>query len=210
MECSDFVKQEYEVHWYDSILIGDNYLGEKTMKRQQLRQLLLDYLPSEQEKESKKIILDFLASSEQVFERSHACGHITASGLLLNKERTHALLMHHRKLDLWVQLGGHCDGDSDTRAVAIKEAQEESGLYGIACLSEGIFDIDVHWIPGNAKEAGHYHYDIRYLLAVNSDEQVVQNAESKELRWVPIKGELPTDSPSVMRMFDKCKKLFAQ
>lgn len=175
------------------------------MKADILREQLLAYNPTAQEMEFKKIILDFLSTSEHVFERSHCCGHITASCWLLNKARTHALMMHHKKLDQWFQLGGHCDGDPDTRAVAIREAQEESGINDIICVSPEIFDIDIHWIPSNKKEAGHYHYDIRYLLAVNSDEIIVQNAESKELRWIALHEELPTNNQSVVRMHQKMK-----
>jgi len=173
------------------------------MEQETLTQQLLRYIPSPEEKTFKAIMLDFLSTSEHVFERTHCCGHVTASCWLLNKDRTHALMMHHKKLDQWFQLGGHCDGDTDTRAVAIKEAQEESGIEGIVHLSPDIFDIDIHWIPSNAKERGHYHYDVRYLLGVSSDEEIVQNSESKELRWIPMHGELPTNNPSVVRMFNK-------
>lgn len=177
------------------------------MHRQHLREQLLRYAPSDEERDFKTIMLDVLATHHNIFERSHCCGHITASALLLNKARRHALLMHHKKLDRWFQLGGHCDGNPDTCAVAIKEAQEESGIDGIACVSPEIFDIDIHWIPSHHKEAGHYHYDVRYLLGVVSDEEVVQNAESKELRWVPLYGPLPTDGRSVVRMFEKAQEL---
>lgn len=176
------------------------------MQKTLLKQQLLQYIPSSPEAHFKDIMLDFLATSPSVFERTHCCGHFTASCWLLNKERTHALIMHHKKLDRWFQLGGHCDGDSDTLAVAIKEAQEESGINGISALSPNIFDIDIHWIPSNQKEAGHYHYDIRYLLGVDSDEKIIQNSESKELRWVPMNEGLPTDNVSVNRMFDKCNQ----
>lgn len=176
------------------------------MKQDLLIQQLMLYHPSSEEASFKRIMLDFLSTSDHVFERSHCCGHITASCWLLNKEKTHSLMMHHKKLDQWFQLGGHSDGDPDTRAVAIKEAQEESGILGIAPLHPDIFDIDIHWIPSNAKEPGHYHYDVRYLLGVTSDEQIVQNAESKELRWIPLNGDLPTNNPSVIRMLNKCKQ----
>ncbi len=177
------------------------------MKRKQLVQLLHAYNPTPEEATFKEIILDFLTTSEHVFERSHCCGHITASSWLLNKDRTHALLMHHKKLGRWFQLGGHCDGDTDTLAVAIKEAQEESGIHDIVCLNPEIFDIDIHWIPSNKNESGHYHYDIRYLLGVNSNEQVTQNTESNELRWIGINETPPTNGRSVIRMFEKWKKL---
>lgn len=175
------------------------------MKRTALLELLNAYNPQALEEQGyKQQIIDFVVAQPECFERSLAIGHITASAWLLNKARTHALLMHHRKLDLWMQLGGHCDGDSDVLGVAIKEIQEESGIIGVRPLSAAIFDIDVHLIPANSKEAAHYHYDIRFLLGVESDEQFIQNPESKELRWISKNPqEMPTQERSVVRMYEK-------
>ena len=175
------------------------------MKRNYLLRLLEEYNPQDlQEQEYKQRIVEFVQTEPECFERSLAKGHITASAWLVNKTRTHALLMHHRKLNLWVQLGGHCDGDAHVLAVAVKEAQEESGVMGIEPLSTVIFDVDVHLIPANSKEAAHYHYDIRFLLGVHSDEQLVQNPESKELRWISKNlQDLPTAERSVVRMHEK-------
>lgn len=175
------------------------------MKRSLLLQSLQNYLPTAAEELIyKNNILSFVHAHENCFERTLAIGHITASSWLVNKQGSHALLMHHAKLNTWVQLGGHCDGDHDVLAVAIKEAQEESGIHHIAPLSPHVFDIDIHLIPANPKEQEHYHYDIRYLLQVTSDENFIQNSESKELRWVDKNiHTLPTQSPSVIRMFNK-------
>lgn len=178
------------------------------MKRSTLQGLLNLYSPANQlESEHKNRIVAFVNEHEDCFERSLQVGHITASAWLLNKDKTKALLMHHAKLNLWVQPGGHCDGDSDALAVAIKEAQEESGIMNIVPVSDQIFDVDVHFIPENPKEKGHYHYDIRFLLQVVGDEDFVQNRESKELRWVTKdRNLLPTNEQSVVRMFDKWVK----
>lgn len=175
------------------------------MKRNKLISLLQNYFPvSAEEIKAKKDILDFINQYENCFERSLSVGHITASCWLLNKDKTKALLMHHTKLDKWVQLGGHCDGNPDTLEVAVKEAQEESGMQSIVPLSEEIFDIDIHFIPANNKEVGHYHYDIRFLLVVISHEDFIKNRESKELRWIGKNlKDLTTDSLSVVRMFNK-------
>ena len=174
------------------------------MKRSQLLQLLHDYIPSPDELLAKQQIIDFVTQHPHCFERSLLTGHITASAWLLSKDHSKALLMHHAKLNKWVQLGGHCDGESDVLAVAIKEAQEESGIQHIAPVSSQVFDIDVHFIPANPKEPAHYHYDIRFLLAVTSDEAIIQNHESKELRWVSKnKADLPTNGISVTRMLNK-------
>ena len=175
------------------------------MKRDLLLGLLYAYFPSDADEQAfKETTINFVNEHEDCFERSLSIGHITASVWLVSKDGSHALLMHHTKLDKWFQLGGHCDGDSDTCAVAIKEAQEESGIQAIEPISHEIFDIDIHLIPENSKEKAHYHYDIRFLLQVVSDEQVIQNNESKELRWISKdRNQLPTDSPSVIRMFEK-------
>jgi len=170
-----------------------------------LSHLLDNYQPIDlAEQEYKKIIIEFLNNYPNAFERSLEVGHITASAWLVNKDNTKALLMHHKKLNIWVQLGGHCDGDTNPLAVAIKEAQEESGIMNIKPVHINIFDIDVHFIPENKKEKGHYHYDIRFLLQVTSDEDYVQNEESNALAWIDKnKEKLPTNERSVTRMFDK-------
>ena len=170
-----------------------------------LEQLLQEYLPSDAaEQEYKEIILNFLLQYPDAFERTLQVGHITASAWLINKDNTKALLTHHKKLNKWLQLGGHCDGNVDALAVAIKEAQEESGIMEIEPVQTTIFDISVHLIPENKKEKAHYHYDIRFLLQVMSDEKVVVSDESHDLAWInKNKDALPTRERSVTRMFDK-------
>lgn len=173
-----------------------------------LRDLLVWYNPLDgAEQEYKEVILDFLDQYHNAFERSLEVGHITASAWLINKDNTHALLTHHKKLNKWLQLGGHCDGNADALAVAIKEAQEESGIMEIQSLFCGIFDIDVHLIPETKNEKAHYHYDIRFLLRVVSDEKITVSSESHDLAWVSRSfDDLPTRERSVVRMFEKWTK----
>lgn len=175
------------------------------MIQNNLTQLLANYDPKAPEEQVyKEQMLTFIAEHTNCFERSCVIGHITASAWLLNNDYSKALLMHHTKLDKWFQLGGHCDGDSDVLRVAIKEAQEESGIQSIVPVSKDIFDIDIHLIPARKQEIAHYHYDVRFLLQVVGNEEVQQNGESKELRWIDKNlDELPTQQRSVTRMFEK-------
>jgi 8-oxo-dGTP pyrophosphatase MutT (NUDIX family) len=174
------------------------------MHRKKLISLLEDYnTPTFEEELYRKKILSFIHQYADCFERSLAVGHITASAWLINKDHSKALLMHHKKLDIWVQPGGHCDGNSDVLSVALKEAQEESGIQAIEPLSLSIFDIDIHPIPAIKKEPAHYHYDIRFLLHTTSDEPFVQNKESKALKWFDLNEPLPTKEQSVLRMHKK-------
>ena len=175
------------------------------MKRNYVIQLLESYFPSaEEEIDSKAQILAFVKANERCFERSLAMGHMTASSWLLNGDGSKALLMHHTKLGRWLQLGGHCDGNPNVLEVSITEAKEESGLESICSVMPFIFDIDVHSIPENPKEQAHFHYDVRFLLQVQGNEEVKKNHESKQLLWIGKQRScLPTDERSVVRMFDK-------
>jgi 8-oxo-dGTP pyrophosphatase MutT (NUDIX family) len=179
------------------------------MHRNNLREKLTNYYPTAAAEQTfKHDMLSFLEHYTDCFERALEVGHFTGSAWLVSKDGTKALLMHHTKLDCWLQLGGHCDGDSDIFAVAVKEAQEESGINTVEPLSTDIFDIDVHLIPASKSLPAHYHYDVRFLLHVTSDAEIVQNSESKELRWIGENAdELPTDASSVTRMFHKWLKL---
>ena len=129
-------------------------------------------------------MLDFVRSTPHCFERSHAAGHMTGSAWLLNPAGDKALLTLHHNLQRWMQTGGHADGDPDTLRVALKEAEEESGITGIVPISGEIFDIDIHLIPARPakSEPAHYHYDVRYLLRA-PHEQYAISQESDDLAW---------------------------
>ncbi len=126
--------------------------------------------------------LAFLRSSPEAFHREHAEAHFTGSAWLEHADGAQVLLMHHRKLDRWLQPGGHADGDPDLRAVALREAGEETGLGGLR-VEPAIFDLDRHWIPARGEEAGHWHYDVRYRVIAPAGAQVQGNEESLALRW---------------------------
>ena len=126
-----------------------------------------------------------LGDAVDPFLRERLAGHFTASAFLVDRSRTRTLLTHHRKLGLWLQPGGHADGDRDLRAVALREATEESGLPGLRVDPE-IFDLDRHWIPEHRGVRGHWHYDVRYVVHAGESEAFVVSAESHALAWRPI------------------------
>lgn len=131
---------------------------------------------------------DFIAfaqSSPDVFERRHRLGHFTGSAWLLSADGQRVLLMHHRKLGRWLQPGGHADGQADLAAVALREAQEETGLSGLR-VQPDIFDLDRHRIPARGDEPEHWHYDVRYLVHAGGSEAFVANEESLGLAWRPV------------------------
>jgi len=169
-----------------------------------LTELLGNYQSTDSHQQDyKQKMLEFLHSSINCFSRENQTGHFTASAFVINKQGDKFLLMHHAKLDKWLQLGGHCDGDPDILSVAIKEAQEESGCQRIKPMSTEVFDLDIHYIPATANIVEHLHYDVRFLLQIDDNSMIKSNKESKDLRWFSVKDPLPTKSTSILRMKDK-------
>lgn len=150
--------------------------------------------------------IDFVNQHQDCFERSLLIGHVTGSAWIIDVAKKSALLTHHRKLDVWFQLGGHADGDSDIFAVALKEAQEESGLEKLRPLSDQIFDIDIHIIPEHKGVPAHEHFDVRFIFSADSEEQLIVSAESKDLAWIPLaEMHKVTSEPSIQRMVEKSR-----
>ena len=126
-------------------------------------------------------------------------GHITASAWVVSRKGTTALLTHHKKFNMWLQLGGHCDGDTDVVAAALREAQEESGMQDVTLLVPGIFDLDIHAIPS----ACAFHYDVRFLLQAQTDTFIVSD-ESHDLAWVNADSiSIYSQERAVLRMAQK-------
>ncbi|ODT93912.1 MAG: NUDIX hydrolase [Rhodanobacter sp. SCN 67-45] len=128
---------------------------------------------------------DFAQTHADAFERGNPVAHFTGSAWLVSADGERVLLMHHRKLDRWLQPGGHADGDTDLARVALREAEEETGLAGLH-VDGGIFDIDRHRIAARGNEPEHWHYDLRYVVRASADESFVVNAESHALAWRPV------------------------
>lgn len=150
--------------------------------------------------------LAFVMDHEDCFLRSQQAGHVTGSALILDNSAERVLLTHHRKLDRWLQPGGHADGESDVAAVALKEAQEESGLESIEFLAPAILDVDVHLIPARKAEPEHYHYDCRFLLGSTGPDTFTVSDESHDLAWVPLDDiHTYTDEESILRMINKAR-----
>jgi len=141
-------------------------------------------------------------------ERALALGHLTGSAFLLDRAGARVLLTHHRKLGLWLQPGGHADGDADLARVALREAEEESGLADLA-IEPGIFDLDRHWIPERKGEPGHWHYDVRFVVRATGSEAFVVGEESHALAWRAVRevAEDATMDASLRRMAQKWQAL---
>ncbi|RMH90766.1 NUDIX domain-containing protein [Lysobacter pythonis] len=131
--------------------------------------------------------IQLLGDAANPFVRERREGHFTASSWLVSGDGRRVLLTHHRKLGRWLQLGGHADGEEDLAQVALKEAEEESGLSGLR-VESAIFDLDRHWIPEYKGVPGHWHHDVRFVVHAEGGEAFVVSEESLALAWRDIDG----------------------
>jgi 8-oxo-dGTP pyrophosphatase MutT (NUDIX family) len=114
----------------------------------------------------------------------------------------------HKKLGRWLQLGGHADGNEDLITVALKEAQEESGLSNLRLVESSIFDLDKHIIPERPHVPEHFHYDVRFLIEAEFNDQLVMSNESISLAWFTFDSvvDMIGYNPSILRMLEKTSK----
>ncbi|TWU30112.1 NUDIX hydrolase [Bythopirellula polymerisocia] len=185
------------------------------MHRRPLLELLDRYTaryPDETEVVAR--IRHFVESSPDCFERTCRPGHITGSAWILSHDGQKCLLVHHAKLDRWLQPGGHSDGETAVEDVALREACEETGLNSLVLPhTKGELvplDLDVHLIParydaaGNLIEDAHEHHDVRFLLLAEANQQITVSEESHDVGWFT-HGEVSqlTEEESVLRMLRK-------
>ncbi len=154
--------------------------------------------------------LSLLINFENCYKRSLKTGHITASAWIINESGSSALLLHHKKLNRWLQPGGHADGDENIISVSRKEAIEETGITKLKLFNENIFDIDIHLIPGHKEISSHYHYDIRFLFIADNSENFILSEESNDIAWISLKNinEYVNGNSSINRMILKTKLIF--
>jgi 8-oxo-dGTP pyrophosphatase MutT (NUDIX family) len=88
--------------------------------------------------------------------------------------------------------------------VALREAEEETGLPQVTPVSHEIFDLDVHLIPARKSDPDHYHYDVRFLMVADMNHDLTISHESHDLAWITISDiSTYTSEPSIHRMIKK-------
>lgn len=145
------------------------------------------YRGIDEAEERHRLAMIELLAEEGAFSRGHFVpGHFTASCYIID-DRGRMLLHHHRRLDRWLQMGGHVEGEERPSVTALREGAEESGLPDLRLVTEGIFDLDIHGIPAGKGEPDHAHYDVRYIARTAAPGAITMDrAESNDLAWVTL------------------------
>ena len=161
----------------------------------------------------KQHFLDFILQHPETFNsRSNDIGHITCSMLVMNENRKKVLLTHHKKFNMWLQLGGHWDDNKETALqTALRETSEEGyGENRIVCdvfLQGQPFDLDAHEVKDPAGE--HIHFDICFICIVKNEYEVNVSHESLDVKWFDIDEIVDTTmvNSRLNRLLKKSKKV---
>ena len=157
-----------------------------------LREQIEGFEPyNEQERADKEIMLSLIDTYKDVLTRENKVCHFTASNWIINKERTKVLMAYHNIYQNWAWTGGHCDGDSDLLRVALKEAQEETGIENFKVLSNGIYSLEIVAVNSHMKKGAfvptHLHLNCTFLLEADENDMVkIKPDENSGGKWIDI------------------------
>ena len=179
------------------------------MTKAKLAQFISDYNSQYKEESQFKIRFLELLQDEDCFLRSRLSGHLTASCWVTDNSMQKILLLHHAKLNKWLQPGGHADGNQDLFEVAKKELQEETRLSKYLDVKPFIFDLDIHIIPAKKNIPEHFHFDVRFHFIADKLSDIQKNHESFDLKWINLEEvhEYCANEKSIMRMVEKTRQL---
>lgn len=170
-----------------------------------LKEQIEKFVPyNEQEENDKEMMLEYINTFDDVLTRDNRMCHFTASNWIVNKDRTKVLMIYHNIYKSWAWTGGHADGDSDLLHVALKEAEEETGLKNLKVLSDGIYGLEIVAVDSHIKRGKfvptHLHLDCSFLLEADENEVLrVKEDENSGVKWVDINEAVKITTEDVMK-----------
>lgn len=162
------------------------------------------YCPyNEQEEKDKQVMLKYLDTFDNLLTRENEFAHFTASNWIVNKQKTKVLMIYHNIYKSWSWTGGHADGEENLLKVALKEAQEETGLQNLKVLSNGIYGLQILTVDGHVKRgkyvSAHLHLDCCFLIEADENDMIrIKEDENSGIKWVDIDESLKITNESQM------------
>lgn len=161
-------------------------------KKAELIHAIEAFVPfNEQEMADRPLMLEVLRTQKHALERENLLVHFTASGWIVNPDRTKVLMVYHNIYDSWSWTGGHADGEADLLYVARKECLEETGISSLKLLSEDIFSLEILTVDGHEKRGSyvnsHLHMNVTYLFEADERQKLkIKPDENSDVAWIPV------------------------
>jgi 8-oxo-dGTP pyrophosphatase MutT (NUDIX family) len=194
------------------VMLDDLYAYSLAEARRKYIAILNKALPADNEEgHSIYLMKRMINQYPNIMAQNCEVGHITGSALVIDASQGSVLLHQHKKLQRWLQFGGHADYETDFAQVALREAQEETGLHDLRFYPDvenpQPIDFDVHSIPASDTRPEHLHLDFRYLLMTNQSHLVnPPDAESKQIIAVKFDAVLNPSDPEDDKLLDPALK----
>lgn len=133
----------------------------------------------------------FLQMTDNAYDRSNLIAHVVADAWIVNPARSHVLMVEHKVNKCWMAPGGHCDGDPDVMAGALREAREEAGVTDLRpLLGGGIFTLNSGHVPLRRREGriepDHIHFDVCFAFEAEDNMPLTISDESTGLEWIAL------------------------
>ncbi|MFI0784405.1 NUDIX hydrolase [Streptomyces lydicus] len=159
--------------------------------------------PSPDQEQLRLAYLDHLAAHRDGMWKPCKQGHLTASALVIDPAAGRVLLTLHRKLEMWLQMGGHCEPEDASLAdAALREAREESGIaQGLTLLPGGPVRLDRHRTPCAV------HLDVQYAALAPAGAVAAISDESLDLKWFGYDEVPGVADASVVRLVEAARAL---
>ena len=161
---------------------------------------ILGYLP-QNETETSAIRQWMERYGDQLLTRMPE-GHFTASGFIFNPDRTKTLMIDHNIYRSWAWTGGHADGERDFEAIAMREAQEETGICGLRRLGAGIASMEILPVWAHVRRGvqvpSHLHLNVSYLFEADDSLPLhVAQQENSAVGWIEVArlGDFVSEPP---------------
>lgn len=129
--------------------------------------------------------IDALEQYLQYLPKNRNChDKLSGSAWIFNTSNGKILLNHHKKLNRWIQPGGHADKQDgeNLQITAEREAREESGLAKLNLFAPNPIHIAIY-LQNNDKNP-YYLFDFCYIFSTDETEIKASPRESNQLQWV--------------------------
>lgn len=147
---------------------------------------------TDQEISDKKLMLTAAMNDpEGILTRESGLVHMTASSIIVNRDKTKTLMAFHNIYNSWAWTGGHADGESDLCALAMREANEETGIKNLTLIGNGPVSVEILHVFPHIKRGQyvsmHLHLNVTYAFWADEKEDLsVNKDENSRVGWLPI------------------------